>query len=459
VSYLFSRKPSALEPLDGMRAFAFLWVFLIHTLSQNPAYQACFRTNDTLMTFIVWILHGDLAVDMFFVLSGFLITYSLLKEGSRNGGEVGIISFFRNRLLRLWPAMIFWCLTEFFIKVNFKNFSMRVLFFGGDWKNALYDLATILSFTSNIMHVPSHLWTVCVEWHAYLITPFVVNRMLKSKSNGYLKWPVLLLILSLILNFGMNAYLCPGLLEGKNVEKECQMRILFKIYLQSYTRIGPYLLGMISAYWVINPEAAPERYALGELVCLGGVLTISYVGAWGVFYNFIAEDGKQMLPGVPLYFYKSLVRVVFGACWCYLLPGFLTKDHIPAYRATLYCRSFLGSYFWVFFANISFSGYIWHMIVLGVFQPRDALNAKAAGSAMDNLAGNDTYAADVCGEGGIFEAGKSYMEFVFTSFAVTAAIASLSVIFLERPFIMSRQAFNEPLANSAPLIKKEPILQ
>ena len=76
---------------------------------------------------------------------------------------------------------------------------------------------------------------------------------------------------------------------------------------------------------------------------------------------------------------------------------------------------------------------------------------------MDNLAGNDTYAADVCGEGGIFEAGKSYIVFVLTSFAVTAAIASLSVIFLERPFINSRQAFSQSLVDSAPLIKKEPI--
>lgn len=62
--------------------------------------------------------------------------------------------------------------------------------------------------------------------------------------------------------------------------------------MQSYTRIGPYLLGMISAYWVVFPEKAPERNAIAEFVCLAGVLTISYVGAWGVFYNFIAEDGR-----------------------------------------------------------------------------------------------------------------------------------------------------------------------
>lgn len=161
-----------------------------------------------------------------------------------------------------------------------------------------------------------------------------------------------------------------------------------------------------------------------------------------------------MLPGVPLYFYKSLVRVVFGACWCYLLPGFLTKDHIPAYRATRYCRTFLSSSFWVFFANISFPGYIWHMAVLGVFQPKDALNAKSAGSAMDNLAGDGAYADDICGEGGIVEAGKSYIGFILISLTVTAVIASLSVIFLERPFIMSRRAFTEPSTDAAPLIKK-----
>ena len=78
--------------------------------------------------------------------------------------------------------------------------------------------------------------------------------MLKSEGSGYLKWPVSFILVSLALNLSMHAYYCPLLLANENVEKECQMDILFKIYIQSYTRMGPYFFGMISAYWVLRPD-------------------------------------------------------------------------------------------------------------------------------------------------------------------------------------------------------------
>ena len=50
---------------------------------------------------------GNLAVDIFFVLSGFLISYILLKEYKRNG-KIDIWNFYTGRFLRLWPLMLVW---------------------------------------------------------------------------------------------------------------------------------------------------------------------------------------------------------------------------------------------------------------------------------------------------------------------------------------------------------------
>src|SRR5579864_8130868 len=80
--------------LDGLRGLAILLVVLDHyqLVSQNP------RINIEL---------GSAGVTLFFVLSGFLITWLLLEE-NRKFGDVSLKSFYQRRFLRIFPA--FYCM-------------------------------------------------------------------------------------------------------------------------------------------------------------------------------------------------------------------------------------------------------------------------------------------------------------------------------------------------------------
>src|SRR5262245_20756418 len=69
--------------LDGLRGVAILWVLSYH-----------FR--------LLW--GGFLGVDVFFVLSGFLISTLLTSEYQRNG-SISLKNFYLRRVLRLWPAL------------------------------------------------------------------------------------------------------------------------------------------------------------------------------------------------------------------------------------------------------------------------------------------------------------------------------------------------------------------
>jgi len=71
--------------LDGLRAVAVLAVMMLHV---DPLHMA----------------GGYLGVDIFFVLSGFLITFLLLEEWKRTG-SVKLKDFYVRRALRLWPAL------------------------------------------------------------------------------------------------------------------------------------------------------------------------------------------------------------------------------------------------------------------------------------------------------------------------------------------------------------------
>lgn len=85
--------------LDGLRFFAFLSVFLYHSLYSPFSYiKESFVFGN-----LYWLTRGGhLGVNFFFVLSGFLITYLLMDE-KRKTQQINIGKFYLRRVLRIWP--------------------------------------------------------------------------------------------------------------------------------------------------------------------------------------------------------------------------------------------------------------------------------------------------------------------------------------------------------------------
>ena len=120
---IFTRKPSALHPLDGIRALAILWVFLTHSFSfcNKPTADSLMACYPIYSTFSYWVekiaLSGDMGVDLFFVISGFLIAFILLKEHKRSG-TIDIFGFLTSRFLRLFPVLLFWAIACFIWQIS-----------------------------------------------------------------------------------------------------------------------------------------------------------------------------------------------------------------------------------------------------------------------------------------------------------------------------------------------------
>ena len=100
---IFTRRESSLHSLDGLRAFAMLWVFILHFgIFWDPYLGKCTNARNPLVKFI---RSGDLGVDIFFTLSGFLIAYILLRECEKYDGKIDYYNFMRGRFWRIWPAL------------------------------------------------------------------------------------------------------------------------------------------------------------------------------------------------------------------------------------------------------------------------------------------------------------------------------------------------------------------
>lgn len=171
--------------LNELRAFAALGVVWHHIeLYKNRAGEASLMS--TPLRYLIEHL-GKNGVYLFFVLSGFLITYLLLAEIAKKG-EVSLKKFYVRRILRIWPiyyAIIlfsFWVLP--YIGLNFSFFSAETHYLGLMEKlnqNFWLPFFFFMFFMPNAIYsvIPvagaSQSWSVGVEEQFYLIWPFIIN--------------------------------------------------------------------------------------------------------------------------------------------------------------------------------------------------------------------------------------------------------------------------------------------
>ena len=122
---------------------------------------------------------GWIGVDLFFVLSGFLVGRIILEDASSSAG-LDRRRFFQRRILRLWPVLLVYLAT--------------LLAIGGG--NAWPMVWPVLLHVQNYSTVaPSHLWSLAVEEHFYLIAVFVIPLLLRRGGHVRVeRWLVAVMI-------------------------------------------------------------------------------------------------------------------------------------------------------------------------------------------------------------------------------------------------------------------------
>jgi peptidoglycan/LPS O-acetylase OafA/YrhL len=157
--------------LDGVRGLAIVMVMVFHlvgTYAQNPNVSSVVRM-------LQFTSIGQKGVDLFFVLSGFLITGILLRTKSK---EKYFINFYARRSLRIFPlyfAVLFLCLIAGYV------WNLRQYSFGQMWPYFMYANNLLTSFHILELRGPSHFWSLAVEEHFYLIWPLMVYCLSKRQ--------------------------------------------------------------------------------------------------------------------------------------------------------------------------------------------------------------------------------------------------------------------------------------
>ncbi len=163
-----STSSRTIPSLDGLRAASVGLVIAGHYLGYMPGLEGRFPYAQ-----LSWA--GQSGVDVFFVISGFLITYILLQEDKANGA-ISLRRFYLRRLFRIFPPFYVYLATVIILSV------------WGAVPQERRNLISAATYTWNYMsHAPSwllgHTWSLSLEEQFYLVWPPCLVLLGKQKSR------------------------------------------------------------------------------------------------------------------------------------------------------------------------------------------------------------------------------------------------------------------------------------
>ena len=225
--------------LNGLRFWA-AFLVILHHVEQFKLWQK--MPNLFRNTFFEAI--GHQGVSLFFVLSGFLITYLLLAEYEKTH-HIAIKNFYIRRILRIWPLYYLIMIIGFFILPRFINigpvaqlnehFTIKVLLF-------MFMLPNVLRVTEAPVVGANQAWSVGVEEQFYIIWPLLVRTFRKVFLKFLIVFILLKFSVTILMAISLDYLLSPDYKNMMYLRTIQRFWDLLQIEQMSFGAIGAYVL-------------------------------------------------------------------------------------------------------------------------------------------------------------------------------------------------------------------------
>ena len=328
--------------IDFLRALAIILVMMRHFLDRNSDYDSAIARPISFVGLFGWS-----GVDLFFVLSGFLIFSIVFKQESQ--GKFSWRNFYLKRVLRIWPAY-FVSLAVCMAVGQFSVVPSQLIYFALFVQN--YIGPSLSQLNGGIY------WSIAVEEHFYMVAPLLLV------VSAYFRKRRLLILLLLVLVPPLLRYIIFETVVHGNMTK-----FYYQIYFPTHARFDSLAIGVLCAYFVANhknflvlPRFKQFLPAVSLVLLAGALLTTESLNLYG-----------QQL---------SLTAGVFGFS---LTALFWASVLLMSETFRIFDRWGRGPMQVI--AYLSYSMYLYHIIVLnfwdGVFgsAPKEALYVIAHASA------------------------------------------------------------------------------
>jgi peptidoglycan/LPS O-acetylase OafA/YrhL len=309
-----------LPGLDGMRALAVLSVMVYHA-------------NST------WLSGGFLGVEVFFIISGYLITLLLIAEHERSG-TVSLRQFWLRRARRLLPALFTMMALVMVACALFMRDELGKLrgdiIAGVAYVSNWYQIWTGAGYTASAEFAPlRHLWSLAVEEQFYLLWPLVMIVILRRGRARLPRIGAWLFGIALLIAIGTAVLYKPGVIGTASSTPDQYFNMFGRhltrtdtLYLSTITRAGGILMGAGFAMWwrpyAVMRSPLRNRAPMLDVVALGGLAVLAIL-MWQLHVTLESNEG---LEGDALLFRGG-----------FLLTGLVT---IAVIAAVTHMRSFSG---------------------------------------------------------------------------------------------------------------------
>ncbi len=302
--------------LDVLRGVAILMVLVCHSaILRRPTWDAG-----------IWRPCWS-GVDLFFVVSGFLISGLLFSEYKRTG-RILFRRFAMRRDLRIYPG--FYAVVGITVAIRVVQHRQEI------WYQLLHDILFIQSY---FLGTWGHFWSLSVEEHFYILLPllmfFLISNSVKNRNNPFSLIPVIFAVVALII-------LIVRLLTARYIPYSLQTHNF-----PTHLRLDSLFFGVVISYWYHFHQ---ERFS--NLVCRRRILIfclsalcLSPLFIWGQYERWMYTFGF------------TSIYLGYGC----LLVGFLGLRIHEAPKPALIGLSAVA-----YIGTFSYSIYLWHGFCSGM---------------------------------------------------------------------------------------------
>ncbi|WP_168188947.1 acyltransferase family protein [Thiomicrorhabdus sediminis] len=348
---IIAQPNKAFIEVDFLKGLSVLMVITFHVFfavfvvfkKQPEALQLFIDSIPPAMSFV---LGFDKAVDIFFMLSSFLLTYSLLNIHEKKQ-DISVSRFYLHRFFRIYPLFV-----------------VALLLYGlADIDKLLRDGWYSLLFIENIFSkgiIPVQ-WSLSIEMQFYLIMPWLILLLLRSCHGIF--WLVVLIVLSAGARYwvALSDALIYQTPWYQMFQSEHISLYMDSMYYVIETRLTPLLLGMLWAWLIFfKPNARLQSSAVVKALVWISMLSLIYISMRFPVYAesshyYQVFDSQINLAAI------SLHRIVFSvAILVLILFGFYQlKPTASSVRQNLKQR-LLENKTWRLLSEVAYPMYFFH---------------------------------------------------------------------------------------------------
>jgi peptidoglycan/LPS O-acetylase OafA/YrhL len=326
ISHNVIKSPRYIPAIDGLRAISVIAVLVYHLG-------------------LSWWPGGFLGVDLFFVISGYVITRLILDSIERSSA-LDLKKFYRSRIRRLFPALIFMVVgttlfVGFWAPETIRRFLQDLPYlFTGTMNWAL--VAREQDYFSTIGRPPllQHTWSLAVEIQFYLLWPLLLLAFLRFFGKRHIpKFALIFAIASGVLLF----------LYSVKIDADSQSSVSHVYFGSDTHTIGLFLGSALAVKWI--PRNFTSNIAKGAKNFIDSFGAVGFTGLLALFL-LVNQDNA------------TLYRIAFPLTAIFGCMTLMSLVH-PASRIARWVTT--APMMWI--GERSYGIYLWHWIVFQVTRP------------------------------------------------------------------------------------------